>query len=136
MPPLLVREQMSGDREAMSKQSSSICKGTGYDEVYPLGHVLEEGLSQSSEREPSANSPNDVEESYDGEEEGEGGEDEEHEEDCEGEDDEDEGESNGRAFVGGSSGSLGDGHTRPFILSMIGTVNDFKLTMMTKFLIT
>ena len=31
----------------------------------------------------------------------------------------------------GSSGSPGDGHTRPFILPAIWLVNDFKPTMMT-----
>ena len=50
----------------------------------------------------------------------------------EGEDKEDEGESEGRASMGGSSGSLGDGHTRPFILPTIWTINDFKLMMTTK----
>ena len=32
----------------------------------------------------------------------------------------------------GSSRSPGDGHTRPFILSAIWTINDFKPTMTTK----
>ena len=36
-----------------------------------------------------------------------------------------------RASVGGSSGSPGDGHTRPFILPAIWTVEDFKPTMTT-----
>ena len=83
------------------------------------------------EREASAHSPDDEEESYDGEKEWEGGKDEESK-DCEGEDDEDEGESDKRASVGGSSGSPGDGHTRHFILPMIWTVNDFKPMMTTK----
>ena len=45
------------------------------------------------------------------------------------EDEEVEGESDGGASVEGSSGSLKGGHTRPFILPKIWTVNDFKLTM-------
>ena len=49
-----------------------------------------------------------------------------------GEDDEDEGESDRGASVGGSSKSLGDDHTRPFILPAIWTVNDFKLTLTIK----
>ena len=45
------------------------------------------------------------------------------------EDEEVEGESDGGASVVGSLGSLRGGHTRPFILPKIWTVNDFKLTM-------
>ena len=122
---------MSGNREATSEQSSWVHEGAGYDKVYPLGHRPKKGLSWSLEREPSAHSPDDEKESYDGEKEWEGGEDEESK-DCEGEDDEDEGESDKRAYVGGSSGSPGDGHTRHFILPMIWTVNDFKPMMTTK----
>ena len=63
-----------------------------------------------------------------------GGEDEEEREEGdeggeEGEDDKDEGEVNERATKEGSLGSPGDGHTRPFILPKIWTVNDFKPTM-------
>ena len=36
---------MSGDREATSEQSSSVCEGAGYDEVYSSGNGPEEGLS-------------------------------------------------------------------------------------------
>ena len=32
------------DREATSKQSSSVCEGAGYDEVYPSGCELEEDV--------------------------------------------------------------------------------------------
>ena len=53
---------MSGDREATSEQSSSICEGTGYDEVYSSGHGPKEGLTQSPERESSAHSLDDEEE--------------------------------------------------------------------------
>ena len=77
---------------------SLVRKGVGYDEVYPSGHGPKEGLSWSLEREPSAHSPDDEEESYDGEEEGKEGEDKENEEGCEGEDDEDKGESNGSFY--------------------------------------
>ena len=61
---------------------------------------------------------------------GEGKEEEREEAEDEGED-EDEGEGDERAFEGGSSESPGDGHTRPFILPKIWTVNDFKPTMTT-----
>ena len=47
-----------------------------------------------------------------------------------GEDDRDEGEVDERTLEGGCSGSLGNGHTHPFILPKIWTVNDF-LPMMT-----
>ena len=50
----------------------------------------------------------------------------------EGGDNKDEDESDRGASIEGSSRSPGDGHTRPFILSMIWTVNDFKPTMTTK----
>ena len=53
---------MSGDREATSEQSSSICEGVGYDEVYPSGRGPDEGLTWSPEREPSAHSPDDKKE--------------------------------------------------------------------------
>ena len=77
---------MSGDREAMSDQSSLVREGASYNEVYPLGHGPEEGSSWSLEKELSAHSPDD-EEDYDGEgvEEGE-------DEYDEGEGDEEEGE--------------------------------------------
>lgn len=120
---------MSGDRKTTSEQSSSFHEGASYDEVYPSGHGLEKGLSWSLERELSTHSLNDEEEDYDREkdydgeevEEAEGGEDEdeydEGEEKCKGE--EDEGKGNEVALEGGSSGSLGDGQTRPFILPAI-----------------
>ena len=113
---------MLGHNEAMSDQSL-VREGVGYDEVFPSGHRPEEDLSWSSEREPSAISPVDEKEDFDGDEveEREGG-----------EDDEDEDESGKGASVKGSSGSPGDGHTCPFILPAIWTVNDFKSTMMTK----
>ena len=129
---------MSGDREATSEQSSSVREGAGYDKVYKSGHGPKEGLSQSSERELSTHSLIDEEEDYDKEEieEREGDEDKyeegewENEGKCEGEDDENEGEGDERASQGGSLESSEDGHTRPFILPVIWTVNDFK-TMMT-----
>ena len=55
---------MLGDSEATSEQSSLVCEGAGYDEVFPLGHGLEEGLSWSSERDLFAHSPVDGEENY------------------------------------------------------------------------
>ncbi|KAK9996125.1 hypothetical protein SO802_020811 [Lithocarpus litseifolius] len=93
-----------------------------------------------TEREPSAHSPVNEEEDYDGEEvEGREGDEDEYNEgegenrgECEGEDDEDEGEGDEKASEGRSLGSSGDGHTRPFILLTIWTVNNFKPTMTTK----
>ena len=137
---------MSGDREVTSEQSLLVHEGAGYDEIYPSGHGLEEGLSWLSEREPSAHSPTNEEENYDGKEveegegeehgdeyeEGEGDEEErESEEDYKGEDGKDEGKGDERAPVGGNLGSPRDGHTHPFILPTIWTVNDFKPTMTT-----
>ena len=85
-----------------------------------------------SKRETSAYSPDNEVESYDGgevkEEEREDGEDEG---DDGGEDDEDEGGVEGRASKEGNSRSPRDGHTRPFILPKMWTVNDFKPTMTT-----
>ena len=46
-------------------------------------------------------------------------------------DDEDEDEGDKGASVAGSSGSPGDGHTHPFVLPKIWTVNNFKPTMRT-----
>ena len=54
-------------REATNEQSS-IHEGTGYDEVFHLGHEPEKGLSWSSERETSTYSPEEEVESCDGEE--------------------------------------------------------------------
>ena len=78
-----------------------------------------------------AHSPDNEVESYGGEdeEEREKGEDKGDEGGEEGEDDKDKGEVNGRATKEGSLGSPGDGHTCPFILPKIWTVNDFKPTM-------
>ena len=60
-----------------------------------------------------------------------GDEDDEGEGENEGElDDKDEDKSDGGASMEGSSGSPGDGYTRPFILLKIWTVNDFKPMMM------
>ena len=114
----------------------SVCKGAGYNEIFTLGHKPKESFSWSSERESSAHSP-DEGESYDGEEveDVEGGEDK-----CgEGEEDEkygqeydgDEGKGDEMALEGGDLESLEDGHTHPFILSKMWTVNDFKPTMTT-----
>ena len=66
------------------------------------------------------------EEREEGEDEGdEGGEDKEYR----GEDDGNEGEVDGSASEGGSLGSPRDGHTHPFILPKMWTVNDFKQMM-------
>ena len=47
---------MSGDREAISEQSPSVCEGAGCDELYPYGHEYKEYLTSSPERELSAHS--------------------------------------------------------------------------------
>ena len=47
---------MSGDREATSEQSLSVCKGASYDEIYLSGHEPMKDLTWSLEREPSAHS--------------------------------------------------------------------------------
>ena len=86
----------------------------------------------SLEREASTHSPNEEVESCDveeGEVEVDEGEDECDERGQEGEDDGDEGEDDGRTLEGGSSRSPGDGHTHPFILPKMWTINDFKPTM-------
>ena len=59
-------------KEVTSEQSL-VCEGVGYDEVFQIGHMPEEGLSWSSERETSAHSPDEEVESCVGE----GGEEEE-----------------------------------------------------------
>ena len=119
-------------REAMGEQLS-VCEGVGYDEVFQSSHELEEGLSWLSERETSAHFLDKEVESCGGEEgeeeEVDEGEDEGDEGEEEGEDDGDEEEVDERTLEGGSLRSPRDGHTRPFILPKMWTVNDFKPTM-------
>ena len=113
-------------REATSEQSS-VCEGAGYDEVFQLGHEADEGFSWSSERGTSIRSPNDNAESYDREV--------EEKEESDGKDEGDDGavdKDEGGVSKEGSSGSDGDGHTRPFILPKIWIVNDFMPTMTAK----
>ena len=128
---------MSRDREATSEQSLLVCEGVGYDEVFLSSHGPKEGLSWSSEREPSTHSLVDEEEDYDGEEV------EEREKEMRmsttrvkerirGSSREKMTKMRRGASIGGSSRNLGDGHTRPFILHTIWTVNDFKSMMTTK----
>ena len=107
-------------REVTSEQLS-VREGAGYDKVFQSGHEPEEGLSLSSERETTARSSDDEADSHDREVEKGGS-------DIEVEDDEDE----GVASKEGSSGSDEHGHTRPFILPKIWTVNDFMPTMTKK----
>ena len=118
---------MLGGSEMTIKQSSLVCEGVGYDEVYPLGRGLEEGLTWSPKREPSTHSPNDgEEEDY----EADGGEDEEGEEIEEREDEEEEESDEGSHEESDKSIDQTDGRgTRPFILPKIWTVNDFYPTM-------
>ena len=124
-------------KEVTSEQSL-VCEGVGYDEVFQIGHMPEEGLSWSSERETSAHSPDEEVESCVGEGgeeeeidegEGEGDEEEEEEGDAEAEDRRDEGGADERTLEAGSLGSLRDGHARPFILPKMWTINDFLLMM-------
>ena len=125
-------------KEVTSEQSL-VCEGVGYDEVFQIGHMPEEGLSWSSERETSAHSPDEEVESCVGEggeeeeeiDEGEdeGDEEEEEEGDAEEEDGRDESGADERTFEAGSLGSLRDGHARPFILPKMWTTNDFLLMM-------
>ena len=124
MNPLLVGSQMSS--EALSKQLS-VCDGVGYDEVFGSSHEPEDS-SWSSEREMSAQSPNDVE-SYD--EENEKNEevvnkDEDEVEEGERESDEDNDDGDEESYEG-TSGSRGG--NRPFILPENWTVNKFLLKM-------
>ena len=81
----------------------------------------------SSKRETSARSPDEDWENYIGEEERDEG---EVEGDRVTKGDED--DTNDRALEIGSSGNLESGHTHPFILSKIWTINDFLPTMTTK----
>ena len=114
-------------REATNEQSS-VREGTGYDEVFPSGHELEEGFSWSLERETSTQ-PSDKEmESY--------GEKNEVVSEGEKEDDKEEGrESDGDESDGNKevieSTSGGPGDDCPFILPEEWTVNDF-LPMMSE----
>ena len=125
---------MLGDREVTSEQSSSVREGEGYDEVCPSGHGPKKGSSWSSKKKPFAYSLND-EEDFNGEgveekdeyDEGEG----ENEEEYEGEGDGGKDEGDESASEEGSLGSSKDGHTHPFILPTIWTINDFKPPMTT-----
>ena len=124
-------------KEVTSEQSL-VCEGVGYDEVFQIGHMPEEGLSWSLERETLGQSPDEEVESYVGEggeeeeiDEGEdeGDEEEEDEGDAKEEDGRDEGGADERTLEAGSLGSLRDGHARPFILPKMWTINDFLLMM-------
>ncbi|KAL0000117.1 hypothetical protein SO802_019719 [Lithocarpus litseifolius] len=60
---------MSVDMSGESEATSSVRDGAGYDEIFPSIHEPEEGFSWSSERETSAQSPNEKVESCRGEDE-------------------------------------------------------------------
>ena len=107
-------------REATIEQSS-LREAAGYDQVFQIGHEPEEGISWLLKRETSTLSPDEEvescvvkggeeEEINEGEDEGDDGE----------EDDGDKGDPDKRTLEGGSSKSLGDGHTHPFILPKCG----------------
>ena len=48
---------MSGDREAVGEQLSSVYKGAGYNELYPSGHEPKKYITLSPKRELSTHSP-------------------------------------------------------------------------------
>ena len=125
---------MSGDREAMSEQSSSICKSAGCDEVYPSGREPMEDLTWSPKREQSAHSLAEEEEEYKRDEEEGKEEDEEEEEEEEGDKGEEEGDSDEGDYGEGDGAvsHVDSSNHRPFILLMIWTVNDFYTTMSPK----
>ena len=116
-------------REVTSEQSS-VRERVGYDEVFPLGHELEEGFCWSSERETLVQSSNEEVESRVGEDEVV----------SEGEDEDDKGEGGRKSdndenigeeeVLESNSGSLGDDH--PFILPKKWMVNNFLLTILDK----
>ena len=111
----------------MSEQSL-VREGAGYDEVFQIGHELEEGLSWLSKRETLAYSPDEEVESCVGrgkKEEVVEGDEGEAEGDEEEEDDGDKGDTDERTLEVGSSGSPRSRHARPFILPKMWTVNDF-----------
>ena len=92
---------MSGDREATSEQSSSVCEGASYDEVNLSGCELMEDLTWSPKREPSAHSFTEEEKKeYEGGEEEEVNEEEEkEEEEREEEESDDEGQAEGDGAI-------------------------------------
>ena len=60
-----VRQQTEKRLKESTSEQSSVCEGTGYDEVFQSCHELEKGLSWSSKRETSAYSPDKEVESCD-----------------------------------------------------------------------
>ena len=112
----LVGSQMSN--EATNEQSS-VREGASYDEVFGLGHEAKD-FSWSSERETSAQSPDDDVKSYDEENEKEVVNEDEVEEGDESDWDDDDGD---EEFYEGTSGSP-EGNC-PFILPENWTVNKF-----------
>ena len=124
---------MSGGREVTSEQSSLICEGVSYDQVYPLGCKLEEDITWSPARESSAYSFVEGEKGYkedeEGDVEGEKGDDEE----GGGDDDKgDESDGGSEKYNGGSVSRVDSSGNRPFILPSIWMVNDFYPTMTRK----
>ena len=122
----LVGSQMS--KEVTSEQSS-VCEGAGYDEVFDSGHEPDDGSSYSTERETSAQSPDEEIECYDREDEEEvvnesEGEVDGREEERDSDGDEDKGD---EESYKGTLGSPGGNY--PFILPNIWIVNDFLLKM-------
>ena len=111
---------MSSDEKS---EQSSVHDGAGYDEIFGSGDEFE-GFSHSSERETSAQSPNDDVKSYTEENEKvvDEGEDEVEEGERESGSDEDEDEGDEESCEGTSRGP---GDNRPFILPEDWTVNKF-----------
>ncbi|KAL0000260.1 hypothetical protein SO802_019862 [Lithocarpus litseifolius] len=143
---LVVRSQMTSalewSRWVRINLVSFECVNVGFARVSPsllgeawLTSLLDHRLYlMKMKRETSARSPDVEVGSYDGEESEEEVVDEDGDEgDGGGEESEaDEGKVDERTSEGGSTGSPGDGHTRPFILPIIFIVNDFKPTMTSK----
>ena len=112
----------------MSEQSSLVREGADYNEVYQSGCGLEEGSTQSPEREPSTHSPYDEgEDEYEDDEEGKDNEGEEGEE-REGEEEEEIDEKN-QEESDGLVGQVDGSGSRPFILHKTWMVNDFYPSM-------
>ena len=125
------------DRKVTSELLSSVCEGTGYDEIYPLGRELKEDFPRSPKREPSTHSPNDEEEdeeAEEGDEENDKGDEYDEGDKEEKGDEEDEGgeEDEGDRSKGVEEAGQVDGGARPFILPLIWTVDDFNPTMSDK----
>ena len=119
------------DRKVMSKLSSLVHEGAGYNEVFLSRREPKEDSPRSSERESSTQSLNDENEEEDEGDVEEDKYDEGERDRVEGEDEEEGEDYEGAPSKGRGPGSQEDGGTRPFILPALWTVNDFYLMMPT-----